>query len=317
MKAIKIAALLGLVLLVVIPAVEPARARTWYVLPDGSGDAPTIQAAIDSCGDYDTVLVAAGMYLIDSGAGTYSLDGLCLLGEDGAENTILDAGGQDLQFTFMNTENGLSIKGLTFQFFADNPLYIHGVWNYSGAVVIEETVFRYHGGCAIIIYYFDDAVIRNNLIYSNDFGIRLNFCTLADVSQNTIAYTIQTGIEVPTNWGIQNISNNLVVDNYYGIFGYYQSMNFSCNNVYNNALNYNLPGGTDPTGFDGNISLDAQFCSATPRTDGNFYLQSDSPCAPGNHPVAHPCGRIGVYPVGCSTTAVETKSWGAIKNMYR
>ena len=35
-----------------------ASARTWYILPDGTGDAPTIQAGIDSAAIADTVLVA-------------------------------------------------------------------------------------------------------------------------------------------------------------------------------------------------------------------------------------------------------------------
>ncbi len=34
----------------------------WYVYPDGSGDAPTIQAAIDSTASGDIILVAAGAY---------------------------------------------------------------------------------------------------------------------------------------------------------------------------------------------------------------------------------------------------------------
>jgi hypothetical protein len=39
-----------------------ATARTWYVTPDGGGDAPTIQAAIDSAPAWDAVVLADGLF---------------------------------------------------------------------------------------------------------------------------------------------------------------------------------------------------------------------------------------------------------------
>ena len=52
--------LLLLVALQVFPAT--VLARTWEVKADGSGDAPTIQAGIDSSTSGDTILVYAGTY---------------------------------------------------------------------------------------------------------------------------------------------------------------------------------------------------------------------------------------------------------------
>ena len=45
-------------LLVMIPVT--CQSRTWYIKLDGTGDAPTIQAGVDSAQDGDDVLVAAG-----------------------------------------------------------------------------------------------------------------------------------------------------------------------------------------------------------------------------------------------------------------
>ena len=39
-----------------------AHSRTWYIKADGTGDAPTIQAGVDSAAVGDTVLVGAGTY---------------------------------------------------------------------------------------------------------------------------------------------------------------------------------------------------------------------------------------------------------------
>ena len=57
--------------LVLIPIlVSPVLARDWLVRPDGTGDAPTIQAAIDSVGLDDHIVLADGLY---SGTGNRDL----------------------------------------------------------------------------------------------------------------------------------------------------------------------------------------------------------------------------------------------------
>jgi hypothetical protein len=82
---------------------------------------------------------------------------------------------------------------------------------------------------------------------------------------------------------------------------------------------FNNAGGDDrpPGSFDGggNFSQDPEYCGID--GSGNFELQSDSPCVPGQHPFGSSCGGIGAFPVGCETSSAQMKTWGAIKEMYR
>jgi predicted outer membrane repeat protein len=58
MRAVPVA----VVVLALTLATTPAAPRTWQIMPDGSGDAPTIQAGLDSASMGDTVLVSDGTY---------------------------------------------------------------------------------------------------------------------------------------------------------------------------------------------------------------------------------------------------------------
>jgi len=64
-----------------------------------------------------------------------------------------------------------------------------------------------------------------------------------------------------------------------------------------------------------NFILDPQFCGV--EGSDNYYLQSSSPCAPGNTPLPFlDCGLIGPLPVGCGTVRAEETTWGRVKALY-
>jgi hypothetical protein len=84
----------------------------------------------------------------------------------------------------------------------------------------------------------------------------------------------------------------------------------SCCDVFGNA------GGDFVGAFEGEkggmvFSEDPLFCNLP---DYDVSLREGSPCLPG----ASPCGTLGaVSDIGCAPVAVEDRSWGEIKALYR
>ncbi len=88
-----------------------AEATTWHVLPDGTGDAPTIQAAIDLAAAGDTVEVACGTYFE---SGISLRDGVRVTSETGDPACVtIDAQQLDRVFTCVGVDSMASIIGLT------------------------------------------------------------------------------------------------------------------------------------------------------------------------------------------------------------
>jgi hypothetical protein len=290
------------------------------VKQDGTGDAPTIQAAIDSATANDTVLVAPGTYTQPV---IYIFkDSLTVMSEEGAETTILHTSGSIIMFT---EGTCLTIKGLIFEGSANAAL---GVTDFIGNddILIEENIFRSNSRATAIsvesIFPYminhnnasSNIVIRNNLIYSNYRGIRISqWAGDVEIYQNTISHNTPGGGIQNEDWiCINTIHHNIISFNEIGVEGFCAT-DFLCNDIFGNGSNIDPP----PFGTNGNIAVDPQFCGVEPQVSGNYFLQSDSPCAPGQHPDGYPCGLIGRLPVGCQDTAVERTTWGAIKAIYR
>jgi hypothetical protein len=113
----------------------------------------------------------------------------------------------------------------------------------------------------------------------------------------------------------QNIRRNIISNSLYAVDCFAGApILFECNNVYNTEIS---PGQTclDVMIVQHNFSADPEFCGVP--GSGLYTLQSDSPCAPGNHPDGIDCGLIGALPVDCGEVDVKTKSWGQIKALMR
>ncbi|MGH8597688.1 MAG: hypothetical protein ACREXT_13615, partial [Gammaproteobacteria bacterium] len=102
-----------------IPAAVDA--RTWRVTVDGTGDAPSIEAAMDSAAAFDTVLVAPGEHVIER---VFVTNGVFLIGEDGPRQTRLvpypnPIGGVQSRLVCSLLPRPTEISGFWFEGFGD------------------------------------------------------------------------------------------------------------------------------------------------------------------------------------------------------
>jgi hypothetical protein len=90
---------------------------------------------------------------------------------------------------------------------------------------------------------------------------------------------------------------------------------FECNDVYDIQMRRYAGDCSNQTGINGNISVDPEFCGVD--DSGNYFLQADSPCLPGNHPDGMSCGLIGAFPRNCDLVPTRETSWGQLKSLYQ
>jgi len=254
-----------------IGLLSSTHARTWYVKVDGSGDAPTIQAGVDSSAAGDTVLVGPGSYYI---VDCISLKpGIIILSEEGPNMTIIEP---------IEPWNVICVFAMTgnteiIGFWLKQSQYADIILRYNGK--IEHNIIE--GGYYGIEAFDGSGEIRNNLIFGSNQGIYLDYASNFVINNNIIL----SGLNAIDCSGLMAFCNDMPSEPWFCFGG-------------------------EP-----NFDLDPQFCGV--ESSGNYYLQGDSPCAPGNHPDEYDCGLIGPLPVGCGTVATEQKTWGEIKAIYK
>ena len=311
------------------------------VVPD---DYPTINEAMAAIVAWDTVLVRSGVYREDI-LGLYPLS-YRLFAEDGPESTTvigsLSTGWID--FGDINIE----VRGFTFRegsglFFynASGTATITisdciiersdggaqggaiDITSFIGTVNIESCVIRNNravlgGGLYAILGWgqvvIDSSLIVDNVAVDGGGGIYARARGM-QIQNSTVARNHGGGLE---RHGFAPSSNLTVSRTIIGMnpegFGIWceypaATASISCSDVWGNeAGNY---GGAcpDPTGANGNISLDPLFCDPD---SGDYHLRGASPCAPGASPPG--CGLIGALPVGCVPAGItmEPESPGAV-----
>jgi hypothetical protein len=294
-----------------------AYSRVWYVRNDGTGDAPTIQAAIDSAASGDTITLAKGIFREQSIIRCTGKNNLVITGDAGLDSTGL-APSAEPSFMSVSGCSNLSIDGISFRDFPGTAL----TYWMSSRITISNCGFfnngHYYAHAAVLFEWCDTIDVHNSNISGNLAGI-----TYYEMNSNIVGYNNTLLGNAGTAIHLNDVTNcsirNSIIcgSGNYGIYGFGINIGLLCNDVFNNGVNYDIMDLPDPTGLGGNISVDPQFCSIDPVAYNNYFLQSDSPCAPGNHPQGYACGLIGCKPVGCGTTGSQKTNWSKVKQLFK
>ncbi len=269
-----------LVVLILSSLSSTAPARTWYVAADGTGDAPTIAAAVDSSAGGDVVLVGPGTHLVSdiAGSGVTLNANTSLVSEAGPSVTVLEPGSPPGQPGIVSAGDNCLVSGFTVLGFGNTQAAVFVGGDF---VEISNNIIDGASGTSAIAVGGEFSSVHHNVCFGGEFGVSL-----------------------VVDFEGADIYNNIILN---GINNYDPcpaTVQIRCNLV-------NGTSSTCPYSLN-NFSADPMFCGV-----GNYHLQSDSPCAPGNHPDGIDCGLIGPLPVGCGPVRVETRTWGSIKAMYR
>lgn len=309
--------------------------RVWYVKADGSGDAPTIQAAIDSSAHSDTVLVAAGTY---TGDGNRDLDfngkNIILMSEEGPDATIIDCQGTlSVPHRGLNFHSGEDttavVDGFTFQNGYGQVIYgaPHGgglLCDSASSPVIKNCYFQnnqasYGGGLCFVkaAAKIRNCVIRNNFAQEGAGVFGIIVAGVLDL-QHCLFYDNEAanmGGAVSVLFSTLNLVNNTVCHNndsrsgavIYNVAGFLDIQNsiFAYNlgtgkliSSDNHNLNCdNFYGNTDTTQYTGSMitTVDPLFCDVV---SNDYHLDSLSTLT--SYFPLNECGvQIGALGPGC------------------
>jgi hypothetical protein len=321
-----------LIILVILASPLPAGPKTWHVRQDGTGDTPYVDTAVFWAQAGDTVLVGPGHYYQP----TIWLGAIHLISEAGPQATTLvlypAIAEEDVHVIYIEGVSSCSVEGFTiagarggFLSSGGGILVVDSQALIRGNVITDNWCASGGGLCC---HGSPAPVIEGNLFYGNGAiggaAIEIHQCS-PTIRSNTIvdnhANDGAGGIGIIGDQSFPVIVDNIIVGNTAVTFGAIfgdtpaNQITFACNDVWGNLpSNYDGPL-TDQTGLNGNISEDPLFCGA--GGSHNYYLQASSPCASANVPAAcSGSGVMGCYPVKCSV-AVEKKSWGTIKSLFK
>jgi hypothetical protein len=305
-------------------------ATTYTVRPDGTGDFPTIQAAVTAATDGDVVELTNGTF---TGVGNRDIDylGKAITVRSQSGNTeacVIDCegspGAPHRGFRFGSSEDGRSVlEGLTitngYDTYGGGGIKV----TYAGPTLRRCILLRNRAGLGggMLCEMLAHPVVSECTFAMNsaaDGGGGLCLCdgapALAGCTFFGNAAPTGAGICSPSGGDAATVEATIIafsVGEAIGCGGSRRPPILVCCDIFGNAGGDWAGCIADQSGTNGNISADPLFCDPE---NGDFRLDRDSPCAPEENP---DCGLIGAWPIGCGSTPVESTTWGALKALFQ
>ena len=275
----------------IVPAAIPCEGTILHV----PGDYATICEATAVAEFGDTVLVAPGIYEYPSQDCRPIADGVALVSEAGAEQTILNAWMWESGLALIEFEPGAgpqtSLVGFT--------IYCVDI----GGSPVSQAI-RCDGA---------SPMVAGNVVLPSPVDpwavVMVGIECTPESAPRIVNNTLVTGsgsAAIELHGSSATISHNIIAQCDAGIYCSGDSDPvISCNDIWEVPVRY--PGACPPA--EGDFYEDPLFCD--PVTS-DYTLNCESPAVHG-----YGCGLVGALPVGCGASAAHAESWGTIKVMFR
>jgi hypothetical protein len=295
-------------------------AETYVVNPDGTGDFPTIQAAVDAAQDGDIVELTDGMF---SGPGNcnvmISRKHVSVRSQGGdPRDCIIDCAGSEDGIMFDHLlETDAVISGITIR---SSSFSGYGVYCYHSSPLVERCIFDDLGVGLDLHGSSPDSVVTSDVrecIFRDcrRYGVICAQSAYPEITNCTIYGCTETGFKSRSG-SLPRITNSMIVFTTDGpaiVCQYGGAVTLECCDVYGNAGGDWIGCIEEQYGINGNICEDPLFCDPE---NGDFHLDCSSPCAPFSPPNEE-CDLIGAWPVGCGGTPTTRSTWGGVKALFR
>lgn len=279
-----------------------ALAATYDVYPDGSGEMPTIQAAIDFAVTGDGIRVFSGTYYEDD----LLIEGkdLTLVSQGGLAVLVSSLPGSNTGMTIRNVGTAFTMTGFEFRGYGRGVVMDNAAATFWYSNIVECGTGIEMTGAP------DSPRVMYCLVDSCGTGVLVSEAFSGALLRNMTIVNCGTGIEF--SGGAIDIRQNIVYGCDLGMSCSESPSGFVfCNNFWLNDADVEglCAGAPDLTAL-------PMFCFAAGGAPGPYYLHEDSPCWAENNTCGYDIGAFVQLP-GCSGTAVEHTTWGAIKRIYR